>query len=134
LKYRVFVSKDDGRIRGYIVIRKPHPAELSIGHIVDFYAAKNDIDTINKLIVFAINFFGTSVAAIKCATSLKQLEKLLTKYGFISVETIRPLVFVPDPANKERIMNMKEEWYMTLADQDLDQIVSNLDLNRNKRE
>jgi hypothetical protein len=132
LKYRVFVSGNDSLIKGYIVLRKQHPAELNIGHIVDFYAAKNDINTIGELIFFATKFFGKSVDIIKCATSLIAIENILKKYGFLKVEKIRPLVLVPDPKIKEKIRGISEDWFITLADQDLDQIVCNLDFNQLK--
>lgn len=122
LKYRVFILKNNDRLKGYLVVRKPHAAELNIGHIVDFYAAKNDIDTINELLLFAIKFFGNSVSAIKCSTSLSNIEKLIKKYGFIRIEKMRPLVLVSDPALREKLRNLTENWFLTLADQDLDQI------------
>jgi hypothetical protein len=126
LKYHVFISKNNNQIKGYIVVRKPHPAELNIGHIVDFYAAKNDMDTINELIFHAIKFFDKSVAAIKCATSMRNIEHRLKKYGFIKFEKMRPLALVSDPAIKEKLISAAGDWFMTLADQDLDQIVFNL--------
>jgi len=130
LNYHVFISKNKGQIKGYIVVRKPHPAELNFGHIVDFFAVRNDIDTINELILFAIKFFGTSVAAIKCTTSMINIEYLLKKYGFIKFEKLRPLALVSDPVIKENVTRVAQDWFMTLADQDLDQVVFNLNTSQ----
>jgi len=129
-KYKVFVSKNNDQIKGYVVVRKPHPAELSLGHIVDFYAAKNDVDTLKDLILFAIRFFGKSVTTIKCSSSAINIEKLLQKYGFIRANRMKPLMLVSDLAIREKVKNLTEDWFMTLADQDLDQVVFNLDINQ----
>jgi hypothetical protein len=126
--YHIFISKSNGRIKGYVVVRKPHPAELNIGHIVDLYTEKNDIDTINDLILHSIRFFGNSVAAIKCTTSIENTERLLKKYGFLKFIKLKPLALVSDPAIREKVLMEKEYWFMTLADQDLDQIVFNMAL------
>jgi GNAT superfamily N-acetyltransferase len=129
-EYRTFVLKDEDVVKGYIVVRKPHQREVDIGHIVDFYAAKDDIGTIDDLILYAIRFFGKSVTAIKCFSSVPKIEELLRRYGFLKIEKLNPLVLVPDASIKSRIASVSEDWFLTLADQDLDQVGFNLDASK----
>jgi len=126
-EYRTFVLKDQEVVKGYIVVRKPHYREVNIGHIVDFYAAKKDIDTIDDLIFFAIRFFGKSVDAIKCFSSVEKIEEIIKRYGFLKIEKMNPLVLVPDTEIRSRIASVSEDWFLTLADHDLDQVGFNLD-------
>jgi hypothetical protein len=122
LKYNVFVSKKDSEINGYIVLRKPHPSELNIGFIVDFYTSKNDIDTFKDLMIHAINYFGNSVSTIQCLTSVKEFEKLLHKIGFTTIKNYKPLVIFSNPAFKEKFKKKVFQCFITLIDHDLDQI------------
>jgi hypothetical protein len=125
-RYHAFVSLKDDRIKGYIVVRNPHSAEVTVGQIVDFLAIHNDATTLSELLDHAIEFFGRSVAAIKCATSVVNIGSLLKKRGFLKLDELRPLALVLDPEIKKRLQSTSEGWYFTLADQDLDQIVFNI--------
>jgi hypothetical protein len=129
-EYRTFVLKNQEVVKGYIVVRKPHQREINIGHIVDFYAAKNDIDTVDDLILYAIRFFGKSVDAIKCFSSVVKIEELMKRYGFIKIEKMNPLVLAPDNEIRSRIASVSGDWFLTLADHDLDQVGFNLDKDR----
>jgi hypothetical protein len=122
LKYNVFISKKNNEIKGYIVLRNPHPAELKIGVIVDFYTSKEDIDIFKDLMIHAINYFGDSVSTIQCLTSVKEFEKLLHKIGFVTIKNYKPLVVISNPALKEKLKNKISQCYITLIDHDLDQI------------
>jgi hypothetical protein len=120
--YSVFIARKGRNLRGYVVLRGPHPAEGNIGQIVDFYVAKDDLNTLKELFLFSIKYFGSSISAIRCATSLPSIEKMLRKFGFLRNETIWPLVLVSDPAIRERIKSITDDWFLTLADQDLERV------------
>lgn len=123
LQYRAFVATKNGSRTGYIVIRKPHPAEFPFGIISDIYAAKNSLNTINSLISHAMCVFGNTVSAIQCITSVDEHKKVLRNLGFIRTESNKLKVLFSDQSIRDVIFKKsKKDWYITAMDQDLDQV------------
>ncbi|MGO9138314.1 MAG: GNAT family N-acetyltransferase [Syntrophales bacterium] len=122
LDYRSFISRRNGETRGYIVLRKPEPTELNVGIIVDLFAAPDDNETIEDLIRHAIDFFGKSVFAIDCPTSLKEYQRALSKLGFYKIEKTGPIYFCADSKLRNKLEECKNSWFLTKADQDWDQL------------
>lgn len=122
MRYRCFIASRHGNIVGYVVLREAEPMELPEGIIVDLVAARSDRETIQDLVAFALEFFGTNVAAVQCATSISEFEDVLRTYGFHSFRTERPNCVVSDPAMQQRLRDSSKEWLFSKADHDWDQI------------
>jgi GNAT superfamily N-acetyltransferase len=122
LGYRKFICRCEGAIKGYIVVRNPAPTELNVGIIVDMLAAPDDNETIENLIVYAIDFFGKSVLAIQCPISQREYQKALSKLGFLKIEKTFPLFSCMDPDLRATLQASKNSWFITKAEQDWDQL------------
>ena len=122
LEYRAFVSRKNDNVTGYVIIRRPHPAELNMGNIVDFLTARSDLATLRDLLRHAILHFGDSVVGLKCSSSVADHEKLLTSLGFIKTSRFRPIIVCKNSSLRKQIIGVRDDWYLTAADQDLDQI------------
>ena len=123
MQYHLFVLRKNEDIKGYVVLRKPHPAELNIGIIADIFAARGDEESVEALVSHAIAFFGKSVNVIQVLVSLDFIVKILQKHGFITIKTSEPHFVCSDPALREKLKEHTKEWFVTYADHDQDQIV-----------
>jgi GNAT superfamily N-acetyltransferase len=122
MKYRRFIALRKNEVAGYLVLRRNHKVELPHGIIVDFLAARDDKATVTDLISFALESFGTEVAAIECASSISEFTAVLRKFGFRSVRTERPNAIVQDEEMRTRLRNSSSDWLLSKADHDWDQI------------
>jgi hypothetical protein len=123
MPYHFFILKKNNVLKGYIVLRKPHPAQLNIGTIADIFTAKNDTESIQALVDHAIAFFGKSVQVIQCLVSLKHILKIFKKFGFITIKKYAPHFLCSDKTLQEKLNRHNKEWFITLADHDLEQIL-----------
>ena len=122
LGYCSFIAMRDDEAKGYIVLRKPEPTELNVGIIVDLFADPDDHETIEDLICHAIQFFGTDVAMIECATSQKEYQNGLSKFGFLKMEETVPVVYCKNDKLRNKLEQYKKNWFLTKADHDWDQL------------
>jgi len=127
LNYRSFIATRDGETKGYIVLRKPEPIEPNVGIIVDLYTSRDDEETLEDLIRHAIHFFGQEVAAITCATTLREYQKALSKLGFLDMDFLHrektfPICFCTNSTLRTRLDELKNSWFLTKADSDWDQL------------
>jgi GNAT superfamily N-acetyltransferase len=121
LTYKKFIAQRDGETKGYLVLRKAEPEELNLGRIVDLYAKRNDHQTIEDLIRHAIRFFKNDVDIIECATSVKEYQHVLSKFGFFKVETSIPMYRCEDSSLAYNLNNYRSNCFFTLGDHDWDQ-------------
>jgi GNAT superfamily N-acetyltransferase len=122
LNYRRFVAERDGRTVGYVVLRRANPVELPQGIIVDLYAARQDTQTIAELVRHSIAFFGDTVSAVDCGTSIVEFAAVLRKHGFFRTRAHHPTCVCRDPALRDRLARLGNEWFLSKGDQDWDQI------------
>jgi len=122
VEYQIFLARREGRISGYIVLRRPHLAELKIGIISDIFTVREDSEVVDALVSRAITYFATDVNVIEIWTSRKFIKKTLHSLGFLTIKKITPNFLCADPALKASIIENRAEWYLTYADHDLDQI------------
>ncbi len=120
--YRRFVAERDGRPVGYVILRSADRVELPHGTIVDLYAAREDTRTIEDLIRHSLGFFGNEVAAIDCATSIPEFERIFRRHGFFRTRTMHPTCVCQDPDLRHRLSAVKDAWFFTKGDHDWDQI------------
>jgi GNAT superfamily N-acetyltransferase len=122
LTYRRFVAKRDGRVLGYVVLRRAEPVELPQGIIVDLYASRHDVETMDELVRHSLAFFGDSVPAVDCGTSVGEIEAVLRNHGFFKTWAHHPTFVCRDGALRDRVAQLRNEWFFSKGDQDWDQI------------
>jgi hypothetical protein len=120
--YHRFVAERGGRTVGYVVLRRPEPVELPNGVIVDLYASRRDEKTLEDLLRHSLAFFGDSVPAVDCGTSVLGFEAVLRKHGFFRTRAHHPTAVCRDAALHERLAQLKNDCFFSKADQDWDQI------------
>jgi GNAT superfamily N-acetyltransferase len=122
LKYRCFVAQWHGRAVGYVVLRRAEPVELPQGIIVDLYASRKDVQIVDALVRHSIAFFGDSVSALDCGTSVAEFEAVLRKHGFFRTRSHHPTCVCRDAALRDRLEQMTSDWFFSKGDHDWDQI------------
>jgi GNAT superfamily N-acetyltransferase len=122
LRYRRFVAERDGRPVGYVVLRRAEPVELPQGIIVDLYASRRDEQTLGALVRHSVAFFGDSVSAVDCGTSVSEFEAVLRKHGFFRTRAHHPTCVCRDSALGDRLTELRNDWFFSKGDHDWDQI------------
>jgi GNAT superfamily N-acetyltransferase len=120
--YRRFVAKRGGRTVGYVVLRRAEPVELPQGIIVDLYASRRDVQTVDALVRHSLAFFGTDVSAVDCGTSVGEFEAVLRKHGFFRTRAHHPTCVCRDSALGDRLAQLRNDWFFSKGDHDWDQI------------
>jgi predicted N-acetyltransferase YhbS len=120
--YRRFVAKRGGRTVGYVVLRRAEPVELPQGIIVDLYASRRDVQTVDALVRHSLAFFGNDVSAVDCGTSVREFEAVLRKHGFYRTRAHHPTCVCRDSALGDRLAQLRNDWFFSKGDHDWDQI------------
>lgn len=121
-RYRCFVAERGGRAVGYVVLRRADPVELPQGIIADLYASREDVQAIDDLIRHSLAFFGNSVAAVDCGTSVPEFEASLRRNGFFRTRSHHPTLVCRDGALSDHLAQLKNDWFFSKGDHDWDQI------------
>ena len=120
--YRCFVAERGGRVLGYVVLRRAEPVELPQGIIVDLYASRWDVQTIDELVRHSLVLFGDDVLAVDCGTSVPEFEAVLRTHGFFRTRAHHPTCICRDSALRDRLSQLRNDWFFSKGDQDWDQI------------
>jgi hypothetical protein len=120
--YRRFVAERDGRTVGYVVLRRAEPVELPHGILVDLYAGRGDEQTVKDLVRHSLVFFGNDVAVVDCGTSIPEFETVLRKNSFFRTRAHRPTCLCQDSGLRDRLAQLRNEWFISKGDHDWDQI------------
>jgi GNAT superfamily N-acetyltransferase len=120
--YRSFVARRDGRAVGYVVLRRADPVELPHGIIVDLYAARADAQTVDDLVRHSLAFFGNTVSAVDCGTSVAEFESVLRTHGFFRTKAHSPTCVCRDDALRDRLGQLRNDWFFSKGDHDWDRI------------
>jgi len=121
LEYRLFLARRDDKLVGYSVLRRTMSQELRHGCVVDIFAARGDMDAFRDLVRHAVEFFGSDVASVECATSRPEIASILSKAGFWRSRTLAPTVVTSDASLRERVRSLRDDWFFSKADHDWDQ-------------
>lgn len=121
-RYRRFVAKRGGRTVGYVVLRRAEPVELPQGIIADLYASRSDAQTIDELVRYSLAFFGDTVAAVDCGTSVAEFETVLRQHGFFRTQSHYPTCVCRDGALRDRLTRLRTDCFFSKGDHDWDQI------------
>jgi predicted N-acetyltransferase YhbS len=121
-RYRRFVAKRGGRVVGYVVLRRAEPVELPHGIIVDLYASRQDVQTLAELVRHSLAFFGETVSAVDCGTSVAEFEAVLQEHGFFRTRAHHPTCICRDSAVGDRLVQLRNDWFFSKGDHDWDQI------------
>ena len=121
-RYRRFVAERGGRVVGHVVLRRAEPVELPQGIIVDLYASRRDVQTVDALVRHSLAFFGDKVSAVDCGTSIEEFEAVLRTHGFFRTRAHHPTCVCRDSALRDRLAQLRNDWFFSKGDQDWDQI------------
>ena len=120
--YRRFVAKRDGRVVGYVVLRRAEPVESPHGIIVDLYASRDDVRTVDELVRHSLAFFGDNVSAVHCGTSVAEFATVLRTHGFFRTRGHHPTCICRDSALRDRLSQLRNDCFLSKGDHDWDQI------------
>lgn len=120
--YRRFVAERGGQAVGYVVLRRAEPVELPQGIIVDLYASRRDVQTVDELVRHSLAFFGDDVSAVDYGTSIGEFESVLRMHGFFRTRTYHPTCVCRDSALSDRLAQLGNDWFFSKGDHDWDQI------------
>jgi GNAT superfamily N-acetyltransferase len=120
--YRLFVAMHGGRAMGYVVLRRAEPVELPHGIIVDLYASRHDARIVDALVRHSLAFFGESISAVHCGTSVAEFEAVLRKHGFFRTRAHHPTCICRDSALRDRLARLRNDCFLSKGDHDWDQI------------
>jgi GNAT superfamily N-acetyltransferase len=121
-RYRRFVARRRGRVVGYVVLRHAEPVELPEGIIVDLYASRHDTETLDALVRHSLAFFGATVAAVECGTSVAEIKAVLRQHGFFKTRTHRPTCICRDSALRRHLEQLRNDCFFSKGDHDWDHI------------
>jgi hypothetical protein len=122
-RYRRFVANRGGRAVGYVVLRHAEPVELPRGIIVDLYASRSDVQTVDELVRHSLAFFGDDVSAVEYGTSVAEFEAVLRTHGFFRTRAHHPTCICRDGALRGRLAQLRNDWFFSQGDHDWDQIL-----------
>lgn len=124
-RYRIFKAetKEDGGLKGYVVLREGQTQGLQIGVISDLFAKADDIYTISSLINFAIQYFEKKpdVDLIRCDILQRNFMRILKNFGFICIRSNSHFMFTNIHQDLDLKFAMdRDNWFINYADSDLD--------------
>ena len=76
----------------------------------------------DELVRHSLAFFGDSVSVVDCGTSVTEFEAVLRTHGFFKTRAHRPTCICRDSALRDRIAQLKDDWFLSKGDHDWDQI------------
>jgi hypothetical protein len=122
LRYRRFVAVRDGLTVGYVVLRRAEPVELPQGIIVDLYASRRDMQTVDDLVRHSLAIFGDGIPSVDCGTSVREFEAILRRHGFFRTRAYNPTCVCRDDVLRDRLSQLRNDWFFSKGDHDWDQI------------
>jgi hypothetical protein len=120
--YRAFEARRGPELAGFVVVRRPEPVELSVGIIADVFAAPGDRAALECLISHGTRFLGKDVSAVHAVASCLEVQACLRRLGFHAAGTMTPTLICGDEAVRSKCESLKDEWYFTAGDHDVDQV------------
>jgi hypothetical protein len=117
--YYPYEVREDGQLKGYVVLKLYREEDRLLGHIIDIFARRDDERTLSQLIDGSLNFFAEQVvdAVTVWFWGSPLIEELFTEKGFERKETDRPLILRINwehKYHKETADNA--HWYFTMGD------------------
>jgi GNAT superfamily N-acetyltransferase len=122
MDYESFTASRDGKLCGYIVLRKTRPPESNSGIVADLLVPIEDRETIRSLLAFAVRRFKElKVNHISAASSCTAYQDALRALGFRKTRDCVPLFHsrVMTPAIASALV--PGSWFLGRSDSDSDQ-------------
>jgi GNAT superfamily N-acetyltransferase/N-acetylglutamate synthase-like GNAT family acetyltransferase len=122
MQYQIFTASRDGRICGYVILRKTRPPESNSGIIADLLVSPDDQPTINSLLTFAVQHFKQQkVKYIFAASSVEGYKSALMRQGFKRQKEVVPLFHSKVETPLMNSVFTKGAWLLGRSDHDWDQ-------------
>jgi len=112
--YTIFQMKRENEVSGYIVLRIRHEDNRSVGYIIDFLAAPEQL---TPLVAKAVHYFRKErVTTISCCVLSKRIETLMEELGFHRRESnMRFMIRVNNPKLDPEVLRKRDDWFVTSA-------------------
>ena len=121
INYQRFVVLDKGELCGILIFRIGKEPEIPVGIISEVYTDKSRA-VLKEMLAFAVkSLYDQGAQMIKCASSSKELSKILTHLGFRPYQYYVPLFLLKDNKFFLQKQALSGEWLLSLGDQDLDE-------------
>jgi hypothetical protein len=124
--YTIYISEQNGRLLGFVVLRVTQNNGLQMGWIADILTHSPDMQIVSDLIDQAVKYFKMlGVDTIMCTLPLKTyLTSSLRRFGFLFASKwqrgINPITISPiTSAYPESFLLNPNNWYLTRGDSDL---------------
>ena len=122
ITYLRFIARKNGKICGYLILRKGKPHERYLGIIADLFTTPDQKDVISSMVVFAVDFFRRQkVKDILVASTIPVYQSCFVELGFQKTKE----VFQMFHAGQENpVFNLALEsgsWFLGKGDHDWDQ-------------
>lgn len=115
VQYDIFGGYRDGRLDGYVILRRARPPERNIGVLADLFSHPDDAEMIGALIDHAATrFFKQQVSYMTAASSVPQICDQFLARSFKITKQITPLARAP-------FSLPSGGWLLARADHDWDQ-------------
>jgi GNAT superfamily N-acetyltransferase len=117
-----YIARRQGKICGYIIIRKGIAPEPNIGIIVDIFVSPNEKTVLTALISKAVDFFvAEQVRSIVSATNVNAYQEALKNFGFKKITEHVPMVYF-NVFDSDCVTSLQPgKWLLGKGDQDWDQ-------------
>jgi len=114
--HTIFQMRQGDEISGYIVLKIRHEDNKSVGYIIDFLEAQEQLTPLMKK---AVHYFRKEkVNIIWCCVLNKRIEALMKKFGFFRREFNRLMIKVNNPKLELKVPRKKDDWFITYGDSD----------------
>jgi len=119
MNYTVFRMRQEEETAGYVVLRIRHEDNRVVGYIVDFLSMPEHLA---PLVAKAVDYFRKEGAAtIVCCVLNNRIEALMEEFGFHRRgDKTRFMMKANDPELDQEALRMKDEWFVTSGDGDMD--------------
>ena len=118
MDYLKIIARREGKICGYLILRNGRCPERKFGMLSDIFVDPDDSQTICLLLNYAMDHFRKEkVTEIIAATTIKQYQYFLKKFGFLKTGEEYPVIHsMVDGLNVE-----PGKWFLGNSDHDWDQ-------------
>jgi hypothetical protein len=120
--YQLFTAFRDGRICGYVILRKTRPPESNLGIIADLFVPPEDKAAIYSLLVFAVRHLkGQKARFIVAASTIDAYKSALVALGFTKRGEQTPIFHsrIKTPAMESVLA--PGAWFLGRGDHDWDE-------------
>ena len=114
-----FEFYENGKIKGILIVKITYKDGFKWGQIIEFFSSPNDLDIINNMTAYTVNYFKSNNCDLATVVGLsKNHQKCLGQYGFMEFKyDPNFIVKVDDKARRDYFLN-SDNWFISSGDSD----------------